>query len=277
MKKLLLFSLVIMGNIMSAQTIMKLDDPHIVAQEKRQVFQQWGDWQPKGKYFLGIQYNWHYTMVWGWAAPSRNRDYRDGKDIRPLSPTGLQNQRYASTLIQEEQTDKIKEHSDIVHDETFDEYMHISSLSTEADPLYILYYKRSLRDLLNSEAINDSNKWNKLEEIGMNRGTYLRYAVNHNYGVIDKLVLDIGTLADKYKIARTVDMPRGKRILMYHECLVEWRQIIRYIGYLNNQSLFIQRAEKKINTVKRKSKIPGAKQRRDAEILHDILMSNPMY
>jgi hypothetical protein len=85
-------------SFVKGQTIKRVKDKHIVGQEKRQVFYQWGDWQPEPKYFLGIQTNYAYAMVWGWLAPSRNRDYKGGNDIRPLGLAGLQNQRYATTL-----------------------------------------------------------------------------------------------------------------------------------------------------------------------------------
>ena len=31
---------------------------------------------------------------------------------------------------------------------------------------------------------------------------------------------------DKYQIARSADMPRGKRFLLYHEALMEWRDFL---------------------------------------------------
>jgi hypothetical protein len=36
-------------------------------------------------------------------APNINRDYKDGEDIRPLKPTGVQNQRFAQLKYEEEE------------------------------------------------------------------------------------------------------------------------------------------------------------------------------
>ena len=55
-----------------------LNDPSIVAQHKRMVFESWGDWRPYPKYLLGIQTNFAYATVWGMWAPSRNRQYKNG-------------------------------------------------------------------------------------------------------------------------------------------------------------------------------------------------------
>ena len=109
MKKILLIlSFLLLLPFVKGQTIKRVKDKHIVGQEKRQVFYQWGDWQPEPKYFLGIQTNYAYAMVWGWLAPSRNRDYKGGNDIRPLGLAGLQNQRYATTLLQQDKTSDIQ-------------------------------------------------------------------------------------------------------------------------------------------------------------------------
>ena len=95
-KKINLFQFLLITITISGQvTVKRLNDPSIVAQHKRMVFQSWGDWRPYPKYFLGVQTNFAYATVWGMWAPKINRDYKDGEDIRPLKPTGVQNQRFA--------------------------------------------------------------------------------------------------------------------------------------------------------------------------------------
>ena len=109
-KKLALVPLLLIAvGVFGQFTVKRLNDPSIVAQHKRMVFQSWGDWRPYPKYLLGIQTNFAYATVWGMWAPSRNRDYKDGEDIRPLKPTGLQNQRFAQVKFQEEEAKKIAE------------------------------------------------------------------------------------------------------------------------------------------------------------------------
>jgi hypothetical protein len=116
-------------SFVKGQTIKRVKDKHIVGQEKRQVFYQWGDWQPEPKYFLGIQTNYAYAMVWGWLAPSRNRDYKGGNDIRPLGLAGLQNQRYA-TLLQQDKTSDIQEEAKTTYEENLKEFYHYSSATS---------------------------------------------------------------------------------------------------------------------------------------------------
>lgn len=262
---------ILLVGTLHSQTIKRIKDPHIVGQEKRQVFQEWGDWQPEGKYFLGIQYNWNYTMVWGWAAPDRNKRYKDGDDIRPLSLTGLQNQRYATTLVQEDRTDKILKHAEVTHDETFDEYMHISSLGVQADPLYILYYKRELKPCENLVGFGGQNPFRNL---GMTQETFKN---NQRYGILETLKIDAEKLEAKYEMAKSVDMPRGKRILLYHECLLDLRKMKKYVDYLNRQSANRIKAQQrlaKLEQMKKNGTI--TRERRDAEIFMDVLLSNPI-
>ena len=96
------FLLFLATTVFGQVSVKRLNDPAIVAQHKRMTFERWGDWRPYPKYFLGIQTNVAYATVWGMWAPKINRDYKRGDDIRPLKPTGLQNQRFAELKFQEE-------------------------------------------------------------------------------------------------------------------------------------------------------------------------------
>lgn len=252
------------------QALVQVKDPHIVAQEKRQVFQQWGNWLPKPNYnFFGIQTNVHYMLVWGWLAPQRNRDYRDGKDIRPLSGAGLQNQRYASTVMQEQRTQDVLAQVRNVHSSALAEQIHYSSITVPADPLYVLYYKPMLK---------------KLEEFNINNLNYKDWGFTNEraferfekLGIIEKTKRDLDLLQDNLHLAKTMDIPRGKRILMFHDCLLSWRKHQSYIAYLNRQGINSlnskDRADKFIWTKKNGTAQPP---RGDAEIFEDVFMSNP--
>ena len=107
LKKGKFFLLLFIVTNVFGQSVKRLNDPSIVAQHKRMVFESWGDWRPYPKYFLGIQTNFAYATVWGMWAPGINRDYKDGDDIRPLKPTGEQNLRLAQLKFQEEEAKKI--------------------------------------------------------------------------------------------------------------------------------------------------------------------------
>ena len=43
--------------------VKKLNDPSIVAHNKRMVFESWGDFRPYPKYVLGVQTNFAYATV----------------------------------------------------------------------------------------------------------------------------------------------------------------------------------------------------------------------
>jgi hypothetical protein len=56
--KLIRLHLLLVVTAVSAQlSVKRLNDPAIVAQHKRMVFESWGDWRPYPKYFLGVQTN----------------------------------------------------------------------------------------------------------------------------------------------------------------------------------------------------------------------------
>ena len=65
LKKLALVPLLLAAvGVFGQFTVKRLNDPSIVAQHKRMVFQSWGDWRPYPKYLLGIQTNFAYATVW---------------------------------------------------------------------------------------------------------------------------------------------------------------------------------------------------------------------
>lgn len=196
--------------------VKRLNDPSIVAHNKRMVFESWGDFRPYPKYLLGIQTNFAYATVWGWLAPARNRDYKDGADIRPLKPTGLEVQRLVELELQRKEAEKIKIQVDTLYTRNVQDLAHWSSATVSADPLWLLYYNRMLNPL-NAFPANPQNyiQWQLKDD-----KTYQNMLAN---GGISHLEKELALLKDKYKNSRTLDMPRGKRFLMYHETLIGWR------------------------------------------------------
>ena len=170
----------------------RLNDNAIVSQHKRMVFERWGDWRPYGKWFLGVQTNFAYATVWGMWSPKRNKDYKNGQDIRPLKPTGLEVQRLLELEVQKQEAEKIKAESDSI-------------------------YKRMLNPLKSfPEQPQNFREWGfDNQEI---------YETLKFSGGIDRLQEILDLLKDKYHKSRTMDMPRGKRFLMYHETLMGWRK-----------------------------------------------------
>jgi len=257
------------GTQIKAQSIKRIKDPHIVGQEKRQVFQEWGDWRPKAKYFLGVQTNLHYATVWGWLAPDRNQRYRNGADIRPLAPAGLQNQRYASTVQQERKSLEVLEEVKGVYDDALADQLHYSSLTVPADPLYVLYYQSMLRDL---QEFN-TNSPNGAQWGFTNAQAFERF---QRLGMLGQVKRKIDVLQNTLQLAKTMEIPRGKRIMMFHECLIEWRKQKNYITYLDRQGINRIKAEErleKLKTAKRNGQHSQA--RKDAEIFVDVYLRNP--
>jgi len=234
------------------------------------VYKEWGDWRPEAEWvwtpFGRAQINPNHWVAWGNLAPPRNRRYKNGPDIRPLGPTGLQNQRYASLLLQEEEAKEIGEHVKSVRNEALREFQHVSGLLSRTDPLYLLYYRQMLEDLMYFDTRSANPR-----DWGFDNAPAWERA--QRYGMLKNAAKKIEELQDRYDLALSADMPRGKRILMYHDILREWRRQERYMDHLNQQGKYQIKAEarlERIREMKRNGKI--TRERRDAEIFADVVL-----
>ncbi|WP_034672160.1 hypothetical protein [Epilithonimonas caeni] len=237
---LLLFLSFHQGN---AQTVKRIYDPSIVAQEKRAVFEKWGDWRPYPKYFLGIQTNFAYATVWGIWAPKINRDYKDGDDLRPLKVNGTETQRLAGVKLEEKKAEQIKTENDTIYKRNIQDLAHWTSLTVDADPLWLLYYKTMLKPLKefpdNPQTAND---WGILDpEV---------FTIMEWSGQLLRLKEQLDFLKEKYVMSRTMDMPRGKRFLMYHEILIGWRKLLGTIKSHDRKTSLLMTYHKKIKDIK---------------------------
>ena len=230
---MLLFLTIFVGSSLSYGQVKKLNDPSIVAHNKRMVYEAWGDFRPYPKYLLGVQTNFAYATVWGWLAPARNKEYKDGADIRPLRPTGLEVQRFAELEIQRKEAEKIKLQIDTLYTRNVQDFAHWTSLTVEADPLWLLYYKRMLKPLKEFP----DNPRNYIQWQIKDDKTYQNMLTN---GGIAHLEKELALLKDKYNNSRTLDMPRGKRFLMYHETLIDWRKFANQLrAFDQKNNLFL--------------------------------------
>lgn len=196
-----------------------LNDPSIVAQHKRMVYESWGDFRPNPNYVLGVQTNLAYATVWGWLSPSRNQDYKNGPDIRPLKPDGLEVQRLAILEAQRKSTEELKQQVDTVYSRSLQDFAHWTSATVDVDPLWLLYYDRMLKPLRDFPAHpNGATQW------GFRNLPEYNLAVAS--GDLVNLQEQLDILKDKYQQSRTMPMPRGKRFIMYHETLMGWRKFI---------------------------------------------------
>ena len=214
----------------SAQiSVKRLNDPAIVAQHKRMTFESWGDWRPYPKYFLGIQTNFAYATVWGMWAPKINRDYKDGEDIRALKPTGEQNLRFAQLKFQEEEAKKIKAASDTIYKRSVQDLAHWTSATVDADPLWLLYYKRMLKPITEfPDTPQNFIEWRLKDEP--------TYEALNTTGALKRLQEELDLIKEKYSMSRSMDMPRGKRFIMYHETLIRWRKFVQELRKHNNRT-----------------------------------------
>ncbi|UMQ41596.1 hypothetical protein MKS83_19700 [Chryseobacterium sp. Y16C] len=196
------------------------------------TFESWGDWRPYPKYFLGIQTNFAYATVWGIWAPKINRDYKDGEDIRPLKPTGEQNLRFAQLKFQEEEAKKIKAASDTIYKRSVQDLAHWTSATVDADPLWLLYYKRMLKPVTEFP----DNPQNFIEWRLKDQQTYETF---NTTGTLKRLQEELDLIKEKYSLSRSMDMPRGKRFIMYHETLIRWRKFMQELRKYNNKTTLL--------------------------------------
>lgn len=274
--KLLFVLLLLVSNWGFSQTVKILNDRAIVAQHKRMVFEKWGDFYPypkyKGFWKFKVQTNVAASTVWGyklygirlpsWISPPRNRHYKGGKDIRPLKPTGLQNQRLINSNLKKKETNKIYEKSKEIEKQSKRDFAHWTKLTASADPLWLLYYKRMLSPLkLFPEKPNSYVAW-KLD----NQQVYSKLK---RTGAIDRLQEQLDLLKHDYKVARQVDMPRGKRILLYHKTLIAWRKFEESIKLQNKETKYLLKLNryKFINLIRP----PQMNKKSDVEIVKGVL------
>ena len=213
---LLVFSACCLGLESQAQvTVKKIKDPHIRAQQDRMVATKWGEFLPKAKEIFGINVNYHYTMTWSWGAPTQNRRYKNGADIRPLGPAGPQTQRMALNTILQSTSNKYKEHSDSLANTALSELYNNSGLFSDLDPLWQLYYKGELKGVL------DYSLANATAELSPNQKSYLTET-----GVINWFDDEMLRMQERLNGAFDVDMDRGARVLAYHRIMMEYRKIL---------------------------------------------------
>ena len=259
MKKYILLIIMISINYYGQN---KLNDPSIVAQHKRMVFESWGDFRPYPKYFMGVQTNFAYATVWGMWAPSRNRDYKDGPDIRPLKPNGLEVQRLVKAELQRKETENIEIQIDTLLTRNIQDFAHWTPVTVDADPLWLLYYKRMLRPLKDfPDKPQNFLEWSFEDEE--------TYKLLLNNGTIDILQEKLDLLKEKYYQSRNMDMPRGKRFLMYHETLIEWRNFLQRLREMDKKTNLYFDYKKALSNVK--SIFSEKKIRTDKEIVEKIM------
>lgn len=207
MKKLFILSalLVAFSRISFAQMV--INDQSVIYQQERMVFKQWNqnDFTPTHG-FLWL--NPLYWLTWAWYP-----DYHK-TDLRPLGPYGPQTQRLALVAAMQNTDNAYKKQSDTLRNTAISEAVNYSGLLSDADPLWLLYYSKEFKDLLNQ---NDAQLLNgvsaKVRQYLLTSGTYSWY------------VGESQSLAQRLNTARSTTLDRGSRILTYYRLLAEYKRL----------------------------------------------------
>jgi hypothetical protein len=189
----------------SAQTSIK--DESIAYQQERMVYKQWD----KNKFtptsgFLGL--NPYYWLTWGLMPGYKN------SDLRPMSASGPQTQRLGLVGTMSSVDENYRKEADTLRNTSASEIANQAGAISEADPLWLLYYSKELKPVLNfSEATVLGPLPVKVREKVVGEGFYNWYAK------------EVQMLAERLNGARTANMDRGARITAYHRMLLEYRTL----------------------------------------------------
>lgn len=189
-----------------SQSIIK--DDAVDNQSQRMVFQQWDEnkFYPKAG-FLSL--NPYYWLVWGCFDPNYHRT-----DLRPLSVTGPQTQRLALVSTMNGTDNRYKLQSDTARNTALSQIASQSGLLSDADPLWLLYYKQQFSPLLNYSPVSVlSGLSGQASTKLVSEGTYSWYTKE-----LDKL-------KERLNGARAADMDRGSRIMAYYRMLSEYKNL----------------------------------------------------
>lgn len=203
---LMLFAFSFMLSASFAQSIIK--DDAVDNQSQRMVFQQWDQnkFYPKPG-FLSL--NPYYWLVWGLFDPNYHKT-----DIRPLSASGQQTQRLAMVATINGIDSRYKLQSDTARNTALSQIADQSGLLSDADPLWLLYYKQQFNPLLNYTPVSILGGLSpQVSGKLVSEGLYSWYT-----GELDKL-------KERLNGARNTDMDRGSRIMAYYRMLNEYKNL----------------------------------------------------
>jgi hypothetical protein len=172
----------------------KIKDNAVLHQEERMVYNNWDQkkFDPTSG-FLGL--NPFYWLVWGFFYPSYHK-----KDLRPLSANGPQTLRLALAGTQNAEDNQYKLHSDTVRNTALSQIAGQSGLLSDADPIWLLYYKNKFSPVLNfnQPGYDDISNWYSGE---------------------------MASLKERINGARTTNQDRGSRMIAYYRLLKEYQTL----------------------------------------------------
>lgn len=188
------------------QSVIK--DQAIENQSQRMVYQQWDQnkFYPKPGF---LDLNPYYWLVWGLFDPNYHKT-----DLRPLSASGPQTQRLALVATLNNTDNHYKLQSDTVRTTAESQIASQSGLLSDADPLWLLYYRQQFSPLLNYSAATILGPLSQqVSQQLVAEGLYSWYT-----GELDRL-------KERLNGARSTDMDRGSRIMAYYRMLKEYNTL----------------------------------------------------
>lgn len=238
-----------------AQSIIK--DDAVDNQSQRMVFQQWDQnkFYPK-RGFLSL--NPYYWLVWGFFDPNYHKT-----DLRPLSATGPQTQRLALVSTMNGIDNHYKLQSDSVRNTALSQIASQSGLLSDADPLWLLYYKQQFNPLLNDTPVSILSGFSpQVSSKLVSEGSYSWYAAE-----LDKL-------KQRLNGARTTDMDRGSRIMAYYRMLEEYKNLSAVWAIrIPTAQLDLDMASRQQQLQKGTVTIPNWTPRLDVQIANKVLQN----
>lgn len=231
-----------------------IEDKAMRYQQERMVFKQWdrGKFEPTSGW-LGI--NPYYWLTWG-----LHPNYPD-TDRRPLSSWGPQTQRLGLVGAMNSTSNAYKLEADTLRSTSLLEITNYSGAVSAADPLWILYYSKELKPVLEfSETAELSALTPAIRSKVISEGLY------------DWFKNELTVLKERINGAKNSNMDRGSRILAYHRMLQEYRTLqatwaTRTATAAANQSKVLQQEKAKANELNVGSWTPNS----DVEIAKEVL------
>ena len=189
-------------------------DAAVDHQEERMVFISWDqgrfDPQPDRHWWSGnIPTNPYWWIIWGIPNPNYHKN-----DLRPLSATGPETQRLALLGVQKQTDDKYKLHSDTLRNTALSEIAANSGLLSDADPLWLLYYKGQFDPVLNNDILSILS--------GLSPDVI---AELYKENLVEWYTGELNILKERLNALRSTDVDRSSRIMGYFRMLKEYRSL----------------------------------------------------
>jgi len=202
---LIIITLLLLKQLSFAQ--LAIEDKAMRYQQERMVFKHWdrGKFEPTSGW-LGI--NPYYWLTWGLHPNYPNTDRR------PLSAWGPQTQRLGLVGAMNSTSNAYKLEADTLRNTSLLEITNYSGAVSAADPLWILYYSKELKPVLE---FSDGSILGPLPAAVRSKVI--------SEGTYNWFKNELTVLKERINGAKTSNMDRGSRILAYHRMLQEYRAL----------------------------------------------------